>query len=261
MWREARVGREAAELFRSRTYRGEGIDDAGGQPVLLIPGFLAGDDSLGIMTQWLRRTGHHTGKAAMRLNVDCSAAAVERLEQRLEVMAEARGDKVAIIGQSRGGNFAKVLAVRRPDLVSGIVALGSAQLAPTAIHPLVRAQVYTVGTLGTLRVPRLFKRSCMWGECCRSFWADLRSPVRDGVGYLSIYSRTDGIVDWRACLDPHAEQLEIESSHIGMAVNRRVYRAIAEALAEFRTAGAAGKGRRFTRRKAQRRPRQLKRAA
>jgi hypothetical protein len=50
--------------MRHPIYRGDGVEHAGGQPVLLIPGFLAGDDSLGIMTRWLRRTGHHTRKAA-----------------------------------------------------------------------------------------------------------------------------------------------------------------------------------------------------
>jgi triacylglycerol lipase len=234
LWREGMIGLEAAALMRDPVYRGENVADAGGQPVLLIPGFLAGDDSLGILTRWLRRTGHHTRKAGMRANVDCASAAIARLEERLEAMADAHGKKVAIIGQSRGGNFAKVLAVRRPDLVSGIVGLGSAQLDPLAIHPLVRAQVYMVGTLGTIGAPRLFKHSCRRGECCESFWEDLQKPVPTGVGYLSVYSRTDGIVSWRACLDPGADQVEIRSSHCGMAVNGDAYRAIAGALAEFR---------------------------
>src|SRR5437899_11771837 len=112
IWREGRLGLEAAALLRHPIWHGDGVPDAGGQPVMLLPGFLAGDDSLGLMTKWLRRTGHHTRKAGMRSNVDCSAATVERLEERLETMAETRGEKVAIVGQSRGGNFAKVLAVR-----------------------------------------------------------------------------------------------------------------------------------------------------
>src|ERR687884_1529481 len=90
IWREGRVGLEAAALVRDPIYRGEGVEDAGGQPVMLIPGFLAGDDSLGIMTRWLRRTGHHTRKAGIRSNVDCSAVAVERLEGRPGAMAEGR---------------------------------------------------------------------------------------------------------------------------------------------------------------------------
>src|SRR3954449_4935210 len=157
LWRESRFPLELASLVRDPIYKGQGVEDAGGQPVLLIPGFLAGDDSLGRMTQWLRRTGHRTRKAGFRSNIDCSEAAVERLEERIETMAETQGQKVAIVGQSRGGALAKVLAVRRPDVVSGVVALGSPIVDPLGIHPLVQMQVYAVGTLGTLGVRGLFK--------------------------------------------------------------------------------------------------------
>src|SRR3954463_8205992 len=94
IWRESRFGLEAAALFRSRVFKGESVEDAGGQPVLLIPGFLAGDDSLGLMTQWLRRTGHHTRKAGIRSNVDCSNASAERLAERLQCLADSTGQKV-----------------------------------------------------------------------------------------------------------------------------------------------------------------------
>ena len=67
--RESRVGLETAALLRSPVFRGEGVKDGRGRPVLLIPGFLAGDDSLGLMTRWLRRNGYHTSKAGIRANV------------------------------------------------------------------------------------------------------------------------------------------------------------------------------------------------
>lgn len=243
LWSEGRIGLELAALMRSRVWKGEGVEHAGGQPVLLIPGFLAGDGSLGQMTQWLRRTGHRTSKAGIRSNIDCSNKTVERLTERLEVMAETSGQRVAIIGQSRGGNFAKVLAARNPDLVSGIVTLGSPQLDPFAIHPLVRMQVFAVGTLGMIGLRGFFKHSCRNGKCCEQFWEELAGPLRKDVGYLSVYSKHDGIVDWRACLDPHAELLEISASHCGMAVNARAYRAVAQALSEFRGAPAKPRGR------------------
>jgi hypothetical protein len=132
--------------------------------------------------------------------------------------------------------------------VSGIVTLGSPQLDPFDIHPLVRIQVYAVGTLGTIGLPGLFKHSCRWGSCCQRFWQDLDAPVPPQVGYLSVYSKSDGVVNWRACLDPCAEHLEIKASHIGMAVNPRAYRAVAGALAEFRAADPGPGSRRPRRR-------------
>jgi pimeloyl-ACP methyl ester carboxylesterase len=240
LWRESRLGLEVAALVRDPIFRGHSLADGAGQPVLLVPGFLAGDGSLGIMTKWLRRTGHHTRKAGMRANVDCSEAVARRLEATLEAMADRHGQRVAIIGQSRGGSFGRVLAVRRPDLVSGIVNLGAPTVRQLAIHPLIKAQVLAVGLVGTLGAPGFFKASCLFGKCCRTYWDDLQAPFPEEVGFLSVYSKTDGVVDWHACLDPGAERIvEIEASHMGMAVNAHGYREIADALARFRAADRA----------------------
>lgn len=227
--------------MRDPVFHGEGVADGGRQPVLLIPGFLAGDPSLTTMTKWLRRTGHHTRKAGIRLNVACSGAAVSRLEERLEEFAAARGP-VTIIGQSRGGTFAKALAVRRPDLVSGIVTVGAPVVAPLAVHPLVRVQVLALGALGTLGAPGFFKHSCLAGDCCSRFSEELAGSVPDGVGYVALYSRSDGIVSWRSCLDPAAdEHVEVRASHCGMCLNAEAYRAIAAALERFRSRSAAAR--------------------
>jgi hypothetical protein len=45
-----------------------------------------------------------------------------------------------------------------------------------------------------------------------------------------VYSRSDGIVDWRACIDPHAEAVEVDSSHCGMSVHPQVYALLARVL-------------------------------
>jgi pimeloyl-ACP methyl ester carboxylesterase len=239
LWREARLGLEAAGLLRDPVLRGEGLRDGRGRPALLIPGFLAGDASLALMGDWLRRAGYRPCRAGLRVNANCSGAAVERIERRLERMVEEQGQRAVVIGQSRGGSFAKVLAVRRPDLVCGLVTLGSPQLDPLAVHPLVRLQVEAIGRLGSLGAPGLFKRSCLAGDCCAPFWEELAAPLPSGVGFVSVYSRSDGIVDWRACLDPSADELiEIPGSHCGMAVNPAAWRAVAKALERFQRADA-----------------------
>ncbi|HEY1274482.1 MAG TPA: hypothetical protein VGF25_06215 [Thermoleophilaceae bacterium] len=238
LWREARVGLEAAALMRDPVFRGAGVADGYGRPVLLIPGFMAGDGSLAVMANWLRRTGHRPGTAGMLANVDCSGVALDRLEARLERLV-GNGRKAAIVGQSRGGGLAKALACRRPDLVDGIVTLGSPQADPLAVHPVVWLHVEGVATLGRLGAPGVFKRTCLDGECCADFWAQVSGPLPDGVRFVSVYSRSDGIVDWRACLDSHAdEQVEIAASHLGMAVSAPAYRAIAEAIEWFGAPGA-----------------------
>jgi pimeloyl-ACP methyl ester carboxylesterase len=232
LWRESRVGLEAAALLRSPVWRGEGVPPGDRRPVMLIPGFMAGDGSLGTMTHWLRANGYRTRRAGIRMNVGCSEEACARLEERLEGFAAAAGQPVTIIGQSRGGLFAKAIAARRPDLVSGIVTLGAPTLSQLRVHPLVLAQVAVVGLLGTGRVPGMFSIRCLRGDCCERFHAALRGPFPAGVRYLSVYSRSDGIVDWRTCLDPDAdEHAEIHASHCGMAVNAAAYERVAGALA------------------------------
>jgi triacylglycerol lipase len=241
LWRESRVGLEFAGLMRSRIWKGEGVRGGGQQPVMLVSGFLANDQSLGWMARWLKNTGHRPCRAGISWNVDCSGRSVDRLERRLECLAEDSGQKVAIVGQSRGGSFARVLAKRRPDLVSGIVTLGSPLTAQLDIHPVVRAQVYAMGALGTVGAPNLMRHSCLWGDCCTSFWEDAKADFPAGVGFVSIYSRTDGVVRWRSCLDAAAELVEVRSSHIGMAVSAEVYRAVAATLEGLRAADAATK--------------------
>ena len=234
IWREGLLGLELTALLRSETFRDPPRAPVS-RPVMLIPGFLTGDAQLGTLAAWLRRCGHRTSTSGIRLNVDCSEASMARLEQRLERFVRQEGEPAVLLGQSRGGTFARVLAVRRPDLVHSIVTLGSPHLDPLAVHPLVWVQGATLALLSALGIPGLASRHCRAGHCCRSFWEDLAHPVPDGMQFVSIYSESDGIVDWHACLDPHAVCAEVPSTHCGMAVNAAVYELLEVALEERET--------------------------
>lgn len=234
IWREARVALEHAALRRHPVFRGDGVAPGDGAPVLLVPGFLAGDVSLGLMAQWLIRIGYRPCRAGIRVNVDCASRALDHLERQLERFAERHARQVTVVGQSRGGSLARILGVRRPDLVAGIVCLGSPVIDPLAVHPFVRAQVEAVAVLGSLGVRGLFSHACQFGSCCRQARADAYAAWPEHVRFTSVYSRSDGIVDWRACLDPHARHVEVRSSHVGMALNPDVYQVVGDALAAQR---------------------------
>jgi triacylglycerol lipase len=233
LWRESRLGFEAAALLRSGVWRGEGVPYGEGRPVLLIPGFLAGDGTLATMARWLRANGYWTRRAGIRANVGCSQEACRRIEERVEALAERTGRRVTIVGQSRGGVLARVVAVRRPDLVEGIVTLGAPTVSMLAINPLVLLHVGLVGALGTGRLPGFFSMECWRGACCSDFRGDVAGPFPESVRYTALYSRSDGTVDWRACLDPTADELvEIRASHCGMALNRSAYEEVARVLGD-----------------------------
>lgn len=238
IWREGRFALERAALLRDPVWRGEGMPPGHGEPVMLIAGFMAGDPSLGAMAGWLRRLGYRPVRAGLRANVDCTEETLQRLERELERAVTRHRRSAWIVGHSRGGTMARVLAVRRPDLVAGIVCLGSPLRDQFEVHPLVRAQVRAVAMLGTLGVPGLFRHHCQEG-CCAKAHEQLTGPFPEDVAFTSVYSRSDGVVGWRACLDPAARAVEVDASHCGMAVNREVYRALAAALSASR-AGEIG---------------------
>jgi triacylglycerol lipase len=233
LWRETGAGLELAGLLRDPRFAGRGVPRGDGLPVLTIPGFMAGDSSLTMMRGWLGRVGFRPHRAQIRLNADCPEQAVTRLEVRLEQLCEEHGGRIAVVGHSRGGQFARVLASRRPDLVCGSITLGSPLRDPLSVHPLVYTTALTVGLLGSAGVPRLTRPSCMSGACCERYRADLQGPVAADVRLVNLYSRADGIVDWKACIDEAGDAVEVDASHVGMAAHMDTYLQVATALRAF----------------------------
>ena len=196
------------------------------RPILLIPGFLAGDASLSVLAGWLRRRGHEVRSSGIRLNVGCAGRDLDRLGAALEAF----GEPAVVIGQSRGGTLARAVAARHPDRVAAVMTLGSPVLDELAVSPSVMRTVRSVAWLGDLGFRGVFTSDCRDGGCCSEFRTLLREPLRVAAPIVAIYSRTDAIVDWRACLDPAAECVEVDGSHCGMAVNADVYRELERLL-------------------------------
>lgn len=237
--REARVLREAGH-YAARTagqrraarrtpYAGRLVPRAA-EPVLLVPGFMVGDATLRPMARSLQREGFRTYDSQIRANVGCTQAAMARLEERLEDIAHHRDSRVRIVGHSLGGVFGRALAVRRPDLVSGVVTMGSPVLAPGAHHATLARTVDVLVRLNRAGLAALMAEDCVAGECAREGFGQARHPIPDDVALTAIYSRRDGIVDWRACVDPEGESVEVTASHVGMAMDSHVIAAVVHAL-------------------------------
>ncbi len=188
-----------------------------GQPVLVLPGYRAGDVSTALLQGYLRFLGYHVrGWGRGRTHGEVQHL-IPRVLKRLISLARKSGREVALIGWSLGGYLAREAARERPDLVQRVITLGT---------PVVGGPKYTV-------VARHFHRrgidmDAMEAEIERRNRVVLRTPV------TAIYSRRDAIVAWRACIDhngSNVEHVEVRTTHLGFGFSAEVYKIIAQRLA------------------------------
>ena len=199
-------------------------------PVVLVPGFMAGDSSLQLMSRHLRKLGFRTYRSTMHANVGCTQEASHALERRIEAIVIKRDRKVTIVGHSLGGLLARGLAGRRPDLVEGIITMGSPLLAPGAVHSVLAFDLAVVVALRRAGLGKMMGADCTTGECARLSWEQSKLPLAKSVSFTSIFSRRDGVVDWRGCLDPASKTVEVSTSHLGMAFDPVVFDVISRTL-------------------------------
>lgn len=227
---EMRWQAELARLTADPVYRGTGVARGDGAPVMLIPGLFAGDASLSVMREWLRRMGYRAYASRIAFNVACSDRALDRLEARLDDVAGRAGAPVVLIGHSRGGHFAKALARRRPDAVRSVISLGAGLDDPFDISVPTRLAVGALRQFYARTSDRVARNGCLSDTCRCRFARDFAAPFPAELPLTSVYSKGDGVVRWQACVVPYARCVEVSGSHVGLAVNRRVFRVLAETL-------------------------------
>jgi pimeloyl-ACP methyl ester carboxylesterase len=168
-------------------------------PVLVLPGLLASDLSTRALRSWLRRLGYPVVGWALGRNRGPTQEVVSELPLLVDRLAREHGTSVSIVGWSLGGIYARRLALRAPRQVRQVITLGS----PFA--PADRRR-------GSLARPL---------------------PVPS----TAVYSRWDGVVDWRACRQkpgPRSENVAVRASHLGMGSDPAVLWVIADRLAQPR---------------------------
>lgn len=220
-------------LLSDSAWRTTKTRQGAGLGVLVVPGFGCGDGTLTLTRTWLRARGYRPACAETGLNMGCTTTLTDRIERRLEAHAEATGRRVVLLGQSRGGWLARLVALRRPDLVRGLVMVGSPVLDPLGVHPKAVRFARFLTRLSTWGVPGLLDADCFTGDCYETHSAALAEPLPPGVPALAVYSRLDRVAPWRLCQDPSAECVEIRSSHTAMALHPDFYRLLEPRLARW----------------------------
>jgi pimeloyl-ACP methyl ester carboxylesterase len=136
IWRELFCAAEWVQLQLSPVYHGVGIAKANGDPIILVPGFLAPDTSLLEMRSWLERIGYDAYFSGFGRHDDCPDVLLTRLLETVQSVYEETKRPVRLIGHSLGGSLARAAAVQRADLVAQVITLG-APITGLRIHPLV----------------------------------------------------------------------------------------------------------------------------
>jgi pimeloyl-ACP methyl ester carboxylesterase len=189
-----------------------------GHAVLVIPGFGASDISTAPLRRILGKLGYAPYGWGQGRNTGMRPAIKQATKTRLEKLHAKHAGKVTLIGHSLGGVFAREMARANPHLVRRVITMGS----PINVHP---------NANNLMGLFRLINRGKAVKLDLEGFERRIKPPP---VPCTAIYTRSDGIVAWKCCLEddaPNVENVEVRGSHMGLAHNSAVIRLIAERLA------------------------------
>ncbi len=230
LWREALVVGDWLSLHSSSVYYGWRVPRGDGAPVVVVPGFMGSDRYLMELYMWLMRIGYKPYYSGIGRNVDCPELVMQRLTVSARQAQAETGRRVRLVGHSLGGTIARTVAARNPDVVAQVIAMGS-PVAFARVHPAVLAAAGIIRH--RIRESRTRPEGCYTQECECEFAESAGAHMPAAVAKAAIYTRADGVVDWRCCLeDDEASNIEVRGTHVGLAFNPQVYRRIAELLAE-----------------------------
>jgi triacylglycerol lipase len=220
-------------LLLDPIFRGDGVPRGRRESILLIPGFSSGDWTFSTMARWLHQIGYRTHFSGINLNVGCPQRKVERMLGRLEDISKDAGGRIVIIGHSLGGLVGCALARNRPDLVHHVIAIGSPLRSGwQAVAPEVRPALFAIHSFFQKFIER--PQGCGTEQCTCDFSKEAYgTALPRGVRFTSIYSRQDGIVDWRFATTEFGDNYEVDGLHTDLVVNVQVYRILSNLLADY----------------------------
>jgi triacylglycerol lipase len=230
IWREGLAGLDWLALRAAPVFYGYGVPRGDSSAAVLVPGFLGTDWYLMELYGWLTRLGYRPYLSRIGRNADCLDVLSGRLLETVERARTSTGRPVHLIGHSLGGMLARSLAARRPDLAASVITLGS-PFRGIRSHPFVLFASDRVRA----QIRRDDRPDCYTGHCRCPAVSGLETSFPASVPQLAVFTKTDGIVDWRVCVsDDAAANVEVAGTHVGLVANPGAYRAIAHHLAAAR---------------------------
>ena len=202
-----------------------------GHPVMVLPGFAATDHGTLLLRKYLGLLGFDVFPWNLGWNLDQHSAGEngEYVSRRIDEIADRTGKAVSLVGWSLGGVIAREAARRDHGRLRQVITLGS----PFAGNP---------GATNFVVLYELLSGNRVSSPQQRKRYLDGHRPLP--VPSSSIFSRSDGVVAWQNCVgqtDEQTENIEVISSHSGLAANPAVFYAVADRLAQ-----PAGQWEKFT---------------
>jgi len=194
-----------------------------GHPVVFCPGFMYSDLSFAPLRRYLRRVGYdvYGWNQGRNLGLGKAGEPIEQVVSWVKGIAEHTGKPVSLVGWSLGGILARETAKVIPDKVRQVITLGT----------MIR------GTPESSNAHQIYKmvaepdgRSAEIEALIESF-----PPPPESIPTTSIFSKTDGIVPWRGCIEERGDltdNVEVHSSHLGLGFHPAVFHALADRLAQ-----------------------------
>lgn len=232
LWTEALFAAELLLLHASPVYYGLGVPRGDDSGVVIIPGFLGTDLYLMELHAWLTRVGYRPYFSGIGLNAECPNLLIERrLEETINKARRETRRRVHVIGHSLGGILARSVASQRRNDIASVITLG-APFRGTVAHRSVLRAAETVRKRILAEHGEGVLPACYTGGCTCNFVDSLRRDLPDSMLQTAVYTKEDGIVDWRYCKSKTpTDNFEVHGTHIGLAFNPSVYSIIADRLA------------------------------
>ena len=187
-----------------------------GERVLVWPGFGASYASTAALRSYLRLLGYRTSGWDLGVNSGDVLTTLNVLKKH--VMLESENARIILVGWSLGRYLAREVARDCPDRVRHAVTLGSPVVGGPKYRSIARAFAVNQGSLD--EIERLVDER---------YQRPLTVPV------TALYSKSDGVVAWQACIDersPNVEHVEVRTSHAGFGFDARAYQIVAERIAQ-----------------------------
>jgi len=192
-----------------------------GHPVLVLPGFTGDDRSTATLRWFLNHRNYRATPWRLGRNLGPTDHILDGMAALLDRFADA-GERVSIIGWSLGGIFARELGRNHPAGIRTVITLGS----PFQLSVRDRDATHASDAYQSLSALHSARAAQMATD-------DVRPPVP--VPTTNIFSRADGVVPWRSCVDTHGHQcenIEVPGSHSGLGHNPIALAVIADRLAQ-----------------------------